>query len=77
MSEEEDLHDPIINAARMGNPTNNTSNKTTYTLTICKACGLTQKKCHQQLKKYMTQMIPQNVAFVDQNLLQINILKKH
>ena len=35
-SEEEQLHNPIINAARMNHPNNNTSDKTPYNPTRCK-----------------------------------------
>ena len=43
--EDDDLPDPRINAARatMGN-----SDKTSYTPTRCKVCGLTQKECHHR-----------------------------
>ena len=45
--EDDDLPDPRINAARatMGN-----SDKTSYTPTRCKVCGMTQKECHQAMK---------------------------
>ena len=34
----------------MNHPNKNTSNKTSYTPTRCKACGKTQKECHQSMK---------------------------
>ena len=50
-SEDEDLHNPTISAARtIMSTTNTTSDKTLYTPTRCKACGLTQKECHQAMK---------------------------
>ena len=42
-TEEEQLHTAIINTARMNHPNNNTSDKTPYNPTRCKACGKTQK----------------------------------
>ena len=46
-SDEEKLHDVIINAARA---TMSTTDNTSYKPTRCKACGLTQKECHQAMK---------------------------
>ena len=46
-SEDEELHDPTIRAARIAM---STKDSTSYTPTRCKACGMTQKECHQAMK---------------------------
>ena len=69
-TEEEQLHTAIINAARMNQPNNNPSDKTTYNPTRCKACGKTQKECHQAMKTLHDPDDPTKCCF-SQNLRTI------
>ena len=70
VSEDEDLYDPIISAARatMGT-TNTTSEKTPYRPTRCKAFGLTRKECHQAMKTIHDPDESTTCFFMTQNTL--------